>query len=47
MGGEINWSALDALAEMYGVTDIEALILGLDQIRTHQNYLHELASRKG
>jgi hypothetical protein len=36
MGGQIEWSALDVFCEMYGVTDVELLIVQLTAIREHQ-----------
>lgn len=36
MRGEVNWSAIDAVAELIGIDDIEGLIRGLDVIATHQ-----------
>lgn len=36
MGGEIDWAALPLLCEIYGVDDIEALVLGLVAIREFQ-----------
>jgi len=33
MGGEINWSALDFICELLGITDVERLIVQLTTIR--------------
>lgn len=37
MGGEINWTALDAIAELIGVRDVETLIRHLVVIRDQVN----------
>lgn len=36
MGGEINWTALEILAEIHGVNDIELLVEQLMVIREHK-----------
>lgn len=33
MSGQIDWAALPVLAEMFGVEDVQLLILQLDLIR--------------
>jgi len=35
MGGEIDWRALPAVAEILGVDDLELLVHGLIEIREH------------
>lgn len=37
MGGEIQWSALDTIAEMLGIDDVEQFIAELVALRTYQN----------
>lgn len=36
MAGTIEWQALPLLAEMYGVIDVELLIVSLIALRDHQ-----------
>lgn len=45
MGG-IEWGALEVVAEMLGVTDIEVLIVQLCAIRDHQNRMAELERQR-
>jgi hypothetical protein len=33
MGGQLDWSALEVVAELLGITDIETLVLQLVAIR--------------
>jgi len=33
MGGEINWVALPIIAELYGITDLDAFIAQVAEIR--------------
>jgi hypothetical protein len=33
MGGEIDWAALPVIAEMFGIDDVEELIVQLVEIR--------------
>lgn len=33
MGGKLDWSALDPVAELLGITDLETLVLQLVAIR--------------
>lgn len=35
MGGEIDWAAVDVIAELLGVGDVELLIYHLVAIRDH------------
>lgn len=37
MGGCIDWTALPIVAEMYGIIDIETLVVQLATIRNWQN----------
>jgi hypothetical protein len=37
MGGQIDWAALPVIAEVYDLTDLEALVFRLETIRDHQN----------
>lgn len=41
MGGDIEWAALDAVAAMVGVEDVELFVRGLLQIRTYQQKVNE------
>ncbi len=36
MGGEIQWAALDAVGEMFGVEDVDLFVHQLAAIRDHQ-----------
>lgn len=35
MGGKIEWTALEIVAEIIGITDIEQLLAQLEQIREY------------
>lgn len=37
MGGTIDWSAIPIIAEMFGVIDVESLIMQVVTIRTWQD----------
>lgn len=39
MGSEMDWSALDVLAEYYRVDDVEMLIDSLIHLKTHHDKL--------
>jgi len=36
MGGQVEWTALDTVAELLGIEDIDMLIYQLAAIRTYQ-----------
>jgi hypothetical protein len=36
MGGIIDWQALPIISEIYGITDIETLLINLTAIRNNQ-----------
>ena len=36
MGGEVNWTALPVIAEMFGITDVECFLARLTALRDHQ-----------
>jgi hypothetical protein len=36
MGGEIDWNGLPVICEMYGVNDVEIMIVLLETIRDSQ-----------
>jgi hypothetical protein len=44
MGAEIRWDALEAVAELIGVDDVEMLLQGLTQIREHMRALAKAES---
>lgn len=35
MGGKIEWPALELVAEIIGISDIEQLLAQLEKIKTH------------
>ena len=35
MGGQVDWAALPVLCEIYGVEDVEKLLVELEAIRAH------------
>lgn len=35
MGGQIDWTALDTVTEIIGITDIECLLVQLESIREY------------
>lgn len=35
LGGEVHWEAIEAVAAIVGVEDIDGLVRGLTQIRDH------------
>jgi len=37
MGGEVNWTALPYVCELYGINDIELFLINLTTIRDHGN----------
>jgi hypothetical protein len=45
MDGEIKWEALLAVAEIFGVQDIELFIHSLAQIRDHLRFVAEAKAR--
>ncbi len=36
MGGEINWAALETVAEVFGIADIERFVFELEALRDWQ-----------
>lgn len=36
MGGQIDWSALPVIVELYGIDDVGVFIAKLDAIREHK-----------
>lgn len=43
MGGQIDWSGLELLAEVHGVRDLDLLII---QLATIRDYMQEQAERE-
>ena len=44
MGGEIEWAALDTVAAIVAVTDVEQFVRALLQIRNYQQKVREAAN---